>query len=92
MEFTCTANNTDQIVYRVNDTSAILGSVISKGFLQLDAEELGSMVLRRNLTVTVSSLYNNTELHCVALPGEVKSQVADHSIVSFLFQAHCLLF
>ena len=84
VEFTCTANNSGLIDYRVNGTSATLGSVTSKGFQQQPvAEELGNMVLRRNLTVTVSSLYNNTEIHCVASPGEVQSQVADLTIQGF---------
>ena len=71
VEFTCTANNTDIINYRVNDTSASLGSVVSKGFNQLDAEELDTLVIRRNLSVTVSSLYNNTEILCRAIDGSV---------------------
>ena len=66
VEFTCTANNTDTIDYRVNDTSATQGSVTSKGFNQLDADDLGNMVTRRNLSVAVSSLYNNTEILCRA--------------------------
>ncbi len=66
VEFTCTANNTDSIVYRVNDTS--LESVMNKGFNQLGAEELDTLVTRRNLSVTVSSaLYNNTEILCRAI-------------------------
>ena len=66
VEFTCTANNTDTIIYRVNDTSATLDSVTSKGFIQLGAEEVDSLTTR-NLTVTVSSLYhNNTEIFCRA--------------------------
>ena len=40
VEFTCTANNTELIDYNVNGSSASLGSVTSKGFNQLDAEEL----------------------------------------------------
>ena len=67
VEFTCTANNTDEVGYRVNDTSATQGSVTSKGFNQLDAEDLGSMMTRRNLSVAVSSLYNNTEILCRAV-------------------------
>ena len=63
-EFTCTANNTDTITYRVNDTSATNQNVISKGFTHLDTEEVGNHITRRNLTVTVSSLYNNTEIFC----------------------------
>ena len=65
MEFTCTANNTDTITYRVNDTIATSQTVISKGFSQLGTEVVGSLTTR-NLTVTVSSLYNNTEIHCRA--------------------------
>ena len=51
----------------LNDTSATQGSVTSKGFNQLDADDLGNMVTRRNLSVAVSSLYNNTEILCRAI-------------------------
>ena len=60
VEFTCTANNTDAIVYRVNGSSASLGSDtrLSKGFTEIGAESLDTLVTRRNnLSVTVSSLY-----------------------------------
>ena len=66
-EFTCTANNTDTVTYRVNGTSATNQIVISKGFTHLDTEEVGNHMTRRNLTVTVSSLYNNTEIFCRAI-------------------------
>ncbi len=71
VEFTCTANNTDSILYRVNGTSASLGSVTSKGFNQLEAEELDTLVIRRNLSVIVSSLYNNTEILCRAIGDSI---------------------
>ena len=67
VEFTCTVNNTDTVLYRVNDTSATHMDVMNKGFNQLDAEELDTLVIRRNLSVTVSSLYNNTEILCRAI-------------------------
>ena len=74
VEFTCTATNTEEISYRVNRTLATLPSVRGKGFKQHDVEELGHMLLRINLTVTVSSLYNNnTEIYCNAQPNDVKS-------------------
>ena len=78
VEFTCTANNTDSIVYRVNDTTAQLGSIFSKGFHQLDGEELDSdtLLIRRNLSVTVSSLYNNTEILCRTFSAKVNSNAA----------------
>ena len=79
VEFTCIANNTRLIDYRVNDTG--LQSVSNKGFKQQPvayAEELGNMVSRRNLTVSVSSLYNNTKIHCEAdgSPMDVESEIA----------------
>ena len=65
MILSCTARGTDTITFRVNNTSATWGSIFSKGFYQLpDAEDLGNMTVRRNMTVTVSSLYNNTEIIC----------------------------
>ena len=67
VEFTCTANITDTIYYRVNDTVASLGFIINKGFTELDTENIGTLEFRRNLSVTVSSLYNNTEILCRAL-------------------------
>ena len=76
VEFTCTANNTDIIVYRVNDTSAQLGSVTSKGFNDLSTELLDTLVVRRNLSVTVSSLYNNTDILCRAVSPKVDSNTA----------------
>ena len=67
VEFTCTANNTEEITYRVNDISATFQSVMNKGFTQLHSEDVGNLTKRRNLTVTVSSLYNNTEILCRAI-------------------------
>ena len=87
VEFTCTANNTFDLSFRVN-SSAISQSIIYKGFEHQPvafAEELVNMVLRRNLTVTVSSLYNNTEIHCEAdgSPMDVKSKVAVLTVQGF---------
>ena len=79
VEFTCTVNNTDAIVYRINDTLASFASVTSKGFKQLDGD-LDTLVFRRNLSVTVSSLYNNTEILCRAFSPEVDSNTATLTI------------
>ena len=40
VEFTCTPNNTDTILYIVDQTSASSMSVMNNGFIQLDEEEL----------------------------------------------------
>ena len=79
VEFTCTANNTGDLSFRVNGSG--LQSVSNKGFQQQPIafpEELGNMVLRRNLTVAVSSQYNNTEIFCEADESsmDVKSKIA----------------
>ena len=66
VEFTCTANNSDSILYFVDQTSADSSSVMNKGFVQLEVKDLDTQVFRRNLSVTVSSLYNNTEILCRA--------------------------
>ena len=82
VKFTCTANSSVGLSFRVNG-SAISQSIINKGFQQLPvafAEELGNVVLRRNLTANVSSQYNNTEIHCEAegspMDVDVESKVA----------------
>ena len=70
VEFTCTANNTSLIDYNINGSSVGSQEIANIGlFEQLSFETVGDMTLRRNLSVTVSSLYNNTEILCTALRG-----------------------
>ena len=68
VEFTCTANNAETIVYRVNNTSVGSPEIVSTGLFeqQIGFDVVGIMTIRRNLSVTVSSLYNNTEILCTA--------------------------
>ena len=85
VEFTCTANNSLDLSFRVNG-SAVLQSVFNEGFQQLPiAEELGYKVFGRNLTVIVSSLHNNTKIHCKAHGSQmvVKSKVAALTVQGF---------
>ena len=76
VEFTCTVNDSESLQYIVNDTLASLESVTSKGFKQLSSDELAPRVFRRNLSVTVSSLYNNTEIWCRAVGSIANSNKA----------------
>ena len=76
VEFTCTANGTDTITYRVNDSSATSQDVISQGFTQFGSEEVGNLITRRNLTVTVSQRYNNTEILCKAVGSTMNTDSA----------------
>ena len=77
VEFTCTANNTVLMDYIINGLSAGSQEVINIGlFEQLAFETVGDMTIRRNLSVTVSSLYNNTEILCRAFSPEVDSNTA----------------
>ena len=85
VKFTCTANDSVDLSFRVNG-SAVLQSVINKGFQQLPiVEELSYKVFRRNLMVIVSLLYNNTKIHCKAhgSPMDVKSEVAVLTVQGF---------
>ena len=68
VEFTCTANNSDDISYRINGLSISSTEIVNSGLFEqaLAFELLGDMILRRNLSVIVSSLYNNTEILCRA--------------------------
>ena len=47
-----------------------------KGFKQLVSEVVGNLITRRNLTVTVSSLYNNTEILCRAVGSSINTDGA----------------
>ncbi len=67
VQFTCTSNNTEDIIYRVNGTSAASEDIKNKGFEQLGHGDEGMGTIRRNLSVSVSSLYNNTEIYCKAI-------------------------
>ena len=64
MEFTCTAENVGEVTYRVNGTAASMQEIIDKGFIQNSPDSLGVSIKRRNLTVNLSSEYNNTEIFC----------------------------
>ena len=65
VEFSCTAENVDEIVYRVNGTPASDPDIHSKGFIELNVIKVGAgAVRRRSLTVAVSLQYNNTEIFC----------------------------
>ena len=66
VEFTCTANNATLVVYYVNETIASNKNIRSIGFDQNFEKELNETQRQRNLTVTVSSQYNNTEIYCKA--------------------------
>lgn len=79
--FSCSAINTDDIDFRINGTSASSLDIFNQGFIQgpyeiLDLYEIAT--LRRNLTVNVSSLYNNTEIWCEAdgdgVPDKMSSE------------------
>ena len=73
VKFSCTAENAKVISYRVNGSSAAFKDIEEKGFIQLAGEPLGGTVRRRNLTVTVSSQYNNTEILCKAIGTDVNT-------------------
>ena len=76
VEFTCIVNNGILIDYRINGSSAASSKIVSIGLFQQSYIKKTDMTLRRNLSVTVSSLYNNTEILCRAFSPEVNSNTA----------------
>ena len=69
VEFTCTANNTNAILYFVDNITASLNTVTQRGFTEQDTESLDNGVLRRNLTVITSTENNNNNsvIYCQAI-------------------------
>ena len=51
-----------------------------KGFMEEGIVMIGMFEYQRNLTVNVSSMYNNTEIYCVASPGDMKSETANLTV------------
>ena len=82
VEFTCTSENVEEISYRVNGTSASDQYIQNKGFVQLSEVILGGNMRRRNLIVTVSSQYNNTEILCRGIGADsiVNSDTANLTV------------
>ena len=82
VEFSCVAIATE-IIFFVNETSASI--IANKGFTQLLADEVNDTTLRRNLTATALTQYDNTEVYCVALiffsPTKINSIPSDVAIL-----------
>ena len=66
MEFNCVAVEASLIVFFVNGTSASDQIVVNKGFMQQLTEDLNDTTIRRTLTATAMTKYNNTEVYCIA--------------------------
>ena len=66
VEFSCVAIATE-IIFFVNGTSASDSIIEDKGFTQLSADRVNDTTLRRSLTATALTQYNNTEVYCLAL-------------------------
>ena len=66
VEFSCISlRDVEEISYRVNGSSASSQAIQDNGFVQHQTEILNNGTLQeRNLTVIVSSMYNNTEIVC----------------------------
>ena len=66
VEFSCVAI-ANEILFLVNETSASDSIIENKGFVQLSADEVNDTTLRRSLTATGLTQYDNTEVYCIAL-------------------------
>ena len=81
VEFNCVAVEASLIVFFVNGTSASEQSVVDKGFIQQLTEDLNETTIRRNLTATATTKYNNTEVNCVAWNIEFFTVVSKTAIL-----------
>ena len=66
---------------------------MDKGFVQSSGENLGNGLRRRNLTVTVSSDHNNTEIYCRGIGTDinVNSETATLTVQgknSYVYKVH----
>ena len=92
VEFSCIAQNAENISYFVNDSSASLEEVIGKGFSSLTEEIISDgTMLRRNLTAHVSSVYNNTRIQCKAMPVGPLSEMANLTVQGMFFYCYYYL-
>ena len=83
VEFSCVAI-ANEIIFFVNETSASDSIIVNKGFVQLPADA-NDTTLRRSLTTTAVTQYNNTEVYCLAFivvsPTETNSIPSDVAIL-----------
>ena len=90
VEFSCVAVDSDLLFFFVNGTVANDQSVIDEGFIPLGIEVIDSTTLRRNLTATALTQYNNTEIQCIAIEfGNSELQLSD--IGTLLLQGKLIL-
>ena len=67
MEFSCTAANSELIVYYIKGTSALNPMHTLKGFTVKSEETLDMNKIRSNLTLASATAdINNTEIYCTA--------------------------
>ena len=67
MEFSCTAANSELIIYYINGTSALNPMHTLKGFTVKSEETLDMNKMRSNLTLASATAdINNTEIYCTA--------------------------
>ena len=79
VELSCVAIEADLLSFFVNGTAANHQSVTNKGFIELGIEDIDSTTTRRNLTATVSTPHNKTEIQCGAFEiGKAEQQLFSH--------------
>ncbi len=89
VEFTCTASNSELIDYIVNGSLADSQEIVNIGLFKQQPTVGNTMKLRRNLLVTVSSLYNNTEILCRAFgPNNIGNKKSTSTTATLTVQGN----
>ena len=76
MTFTCEATGVSIVNFYVNETVAAQQFIINKGFTELAQVTINGTITRRLLSVYAQEINNNTNIYCIASPGNIKSDNA----------------
>ena len=78
VEFSCVAVEADVLSFLVDGIPEPEPNVTAKGFIPLGTEYIDPTTIRRNLTATALTQYNNTKIQCLAIDtGNTKQLYSD---------------
>ena len=76
MTFTCEATGVSLIFFYVGDVPAAEQVYIDRGFTESVQVTINGTIRRRSLSVYAQEINNNTNIYCIASPGDIRSNNA----------------
>ena len=90
--FTCEATGISHIFFYVGENPAAESSNVNRGFTELHLQIVNGTVRRRQLSVQAREINNNSIIHCVATPGDIRSDNATLTIQGIVMcQFNCVI-